>query len=67
MEESKPAVALAGDEEKVYAALVSSETHINELGEKTGLALPTISATLMKLEMKRVVKPLPGKFYVRVV
>ncbi len=67
MEESRPAVELAGDEEKVYAALGTSETHINELGEKTGLALPTISATLMKLEMKRVVKPLPGKFYVRVV
>jgi DNA processing protein len=67
MEESKPSATLAGDEEKVYAALGTSETHINELGEKTGLAMPTISATLMKLEMKRVVKPLPGKFYVRVV
>jgi DNA processing protein len=67
MEESKPSVALAGDEERVYAALGTSETHINELGEKTGLAMPAISATLMKLEMKRVVKPLPGKYYVRVV
>jgi DNA processing protein len=67
MEESRPPITLAGDEQKVYAALGTSETHINELGEKTGLTLPTISATLMKLEMKRVVKPLPGKFYVRVV
>jgi DNA processing protein len=66
-EEAKPGITLAGDEEKVYAALGTSETHINELGDKTGLTLPTISATLMKLEMKRVVKPLPGKFYVRVV
>lgn len=66
-EESKPSIALSGDEETVYSALGTSETHINELSEHTGLPLPTISATLMKLEMKRVVKALPGKFYVRLV
>lgn len=64
--EAKPNVTLTGDEETIYAALGTSETHINELGGKTGLAMPVISSTLMKLEMKRVVKPLPGKFYVRV-
>ena len=65
--ESKPTVELSGDEQKIYDALGTDETHINDLGEKTGLALPVISATLMKLEMKRVVQPLPGKFYVRAV
>lgn len=65
--ESRPAVTLAGDEEKIYALLGTTETHINDIAAGTGLAMPVVSATLMKLEMKRVVRPLPGKFYVRVV
>lgn len=66
-EEAKPAAALSVDEQRIYDALGTSEIHINELAASTGLAMSVISATLMKLEMKRVVKPLPGKFYVRLV
>lgn len=65
--EARPAAMLAGDEEKVYAMLGTTEVHINDIAASTGLAMPVVSATLMKLEMKRVVRPLPGKFYVRVV
>jgi DNA processing protein len=65
--ESRPSAMLAGDEEKVYAVLGTTETHINDIAASTGLAMPVVSATLMKLEMKRVVRPLPGKFYVRMV
>ena len=65
--ESRPSATLAGDEEKVFAMLGTAETHINEIAASTGLPMPVVSATLMKLEMKRVVRPLPGKFYVRVV
>jgi DNA processing protein len=52
----------------VFEALGAGEAHINEITERcAGMAMATVSATLMKLEMKRVVKPLPGKFYVRLV
>jgi len=67
VENTKPSAALAGDEVTVYDAIGTSETHVNELTERTGLPASTINATLMKLEMKRVIKPLPGKFYVRLV
>lgn len=58
-------VVLQRDEETVYEVLSSEELHINEITLRCGLAMPMVSASLMKLEMKRLVKPLPGKFYVR--
>ncbi|MFZ4766407.1 MAG: DNA-processing protein DprA [Roseimicrobium sp.] len=67
LEQAKPGVSLSGDEETIYAALGTSETHINDLVEKTGLAISQISSTLMRLEIKRVIKQLPGKCYVRLV
>lgn len=65
--ESKPAAQLGAEERTIYNAIGTSETHINDIASNTGLAMPLVSATLMKLEMKRVIRPLPGKFYVRLV
>ena len=67
MEESKPGISLAGDENTVYQSIGTSETHINEITAKCGLPSSIVNATLMKLEMKRVIKPLPGKYYTRLV
>ena len=67
LEQVKSAVALAGDEATVYETIGTGETHVNEITERTGLPASTVNATLMKLEMKRVIKPLPGKFYVRLI
>ena len=68
LREVAPAVALEGEEAAVFEAIGASESHINEIAERCpSLAGSVVSATLMKLEMKRVVKPLPGKFYVRLV
>ncbi len=58
-------VVLQRDEETVYEVLGSEELHINEITTRCGLAMSMVSASLMKLEMKRLIKPLPGKFYVR--
>lgn len=60
-----PHVVLQRDEETVYEVLSSEELHINEITLRCGLAMSMVSASLMKLEMKRLIKPLPGKFYVR--
>jgi DNA processing protein len=67
MEEQRPLIALSAEEEAVFSAIGTTETHVNELILHSGLAAPLVSATLMKLEMKRVIKPLPGKFYTRLV
>ena len=55
------------DEARLYAALNTSEAHIDELITRTGLPASTVSATLLKMEMKRLVKQLPGKFFTRLV
>ncbi len=67
MEQVTPHVILQRDEETVYEVIGSEELHINEITLRCGLAMSMVSASLMKLEMKRLIKPLPGKFYVRLV
>ena len=66
-EVSKPGVALEGDEATIFNAIGTSETHINEIIAHCGLGPSIVNTTLMKLEMKRVIKPLPGKYYTKLV
>ncbi len=61
METAKTDVTLEGDEDKIFQAMGSSETHINEITQRSGLPSSAVSATLMRLEMKRLIKPLPGR------
>lgn len=56
---------LAPEEEQILTALGTDESPIDRLIETTGLPAATVSATLLKLEMKRLVQPLPGFRYVR--
>lgn len=67
IEESRPAAPLTLDEEIVFRSLGTEETHINDLITRSGLTPATVSSTLMRLEMKRVIRPLPGKRYTRLV
>lgn len=67
LEEPRPAVNLTVDEQILYDALGTEESHINDITERSGLTPATVSSTLMRLEMKRLVRPLPGKRYTRVV
>ncbi|HRX55976.1 MAG TPA: hypothetical protein P5016_15795, partial [Verrucomicrobiales bacterium] len=57
---------LNGDEQRLLEELSSSGVQIEELTSRTGLAASTVSTTLLMLEMKRLVKQLPGKCFVRV-
>lgn len=56
---------LSGDEEKVYAAIELDETPIDAITQRTGLTAGAVSSTLLRLEMKKLVKQLPGKLFVR--
>lgn len=55
------------DEARLYDALDTTEAHIDDLISRTNLPASTVSATLLKMEMKRLVKQLPGKFFTRLV
>jgi DNA processing protein len=56
---------LTGDEEKVYAAIELDETPIDLITQTTGLPSGTVSSTLLRLEMRKLVRQLPGKVFVR--
>jgi DNA processing protein len=56
---------LPPEEAKVFFALGEGESGVDRLIERTGLPAPTVTATLMKLEMRRLVRALPGFRYVK--
>ena len=61
-----PALELSSNEQKVYDAITTGdESTIDEVIRASGLPSSMVSATLLGLEMKRLVKQLPGKLFVR--
>ncbi len=57
---------LTNQEQKVYTCLPSQVgIHIDMLVDKCGLPLPLVSSILLRLEIKGIVKQLPGKIFVR--
>ena len=58
-------VQLNGNEQAVYDAITQDETPIDALIAKSGLPAGTVSSTLLLLEMKRLVKQLPGQHFVK--
>ncbi len=59
------ALKLTELEGKVVAAIGDEELVVDEIIRATGLTSAAVSATLLALEMKRVIKQLPGKVYAR--
>lgn len=61
-----PTLELSESEQKVYDALkADDEITIDEVIRTSGLPSSTVSVALLGLEMKRVVRQLPGKLFVR--
>ena len=61
-----PALELSENEQKVYDALkADDETTIDEVIRHSGLPSSAVSVALLSLEMKRVVRQLPGKLFIR--
>jgi len=60
-----PALELSVNEGKVFSVLDSEELTIDDLIRKSGLPSSAVSVALLSLEMKRLVKQLPGKLFVR--
>jgi len=60
-----PAMTLSETERAVYDLLDNEEKAIDEIIRRSGLAPSAVSVALLGLEMKRVVRQLPGKLFVR--
>jgi DNA processing protein len=58
-------VELAGDERRLWEALGHDERQFDDLVAASGLAAAAVTVALMKLEMKRLVRQLPGRQYAR--
>ncbi len=52
------------NEAKIYALLSSEPKQIDEIVNDSGLEVQNVSSILMLLEIKGLVKPLPGKYFV---
>jgi DNA processing protein len=60
-----PALALSENEQNVIAAVAADETSIDEVIRDSGLPPSAVSVALLGLEMKRLIRQLPGKRFVR--
>jgi DNA processing protein len=56
---------LSDEERRVYDAINASETPIDEITARSELPSAAVSSTLLRLELKRLVKQLPGKYFVK--
>ncbi len=56
---------LEPEELAIYDAIGDDETHIDDIASKCGLPSHDVSSTLLALEMRRLVKQLPGARFVK--
>ncbi len=56
---------LSPEEQAIYAAVGTSETHVEEIISNCELSTPLVSANLMRLELKKLIKQFPGRYYAR--
>lgn len=62
---ARPLPQLSEEERRIYDAIEATETSIDDITEKTHLPSGTVSSALLQLELKRLVKQLPGKYFVK--
>jgi DNA processing protein len=60
-----PALELSENEQRVYDALDHEESGIDQIIRKSGLPASAVSVALLSLEMKRLVRQLPGKMFLK--
>ena len=61
-----PAITLSDTEQRIYDILAEEERSIDEVIRHSQLAPSTVSVALLSLEMKRLIRQLPGKCFVRI-
>ena len=62
---ARPLPPLSDEERRVYDAIEETETPIDQIALKCDLPSGTVSSILLGLELKRLVKQLPGKYFVK--
>jgi DNA processing protein len=60
-----PGLTLSENEQRALEAVAKDETPIDAVIQRTGLPSSAVSVALLSLEMKKLVRQLPGKLFVR--
>jgi len=60
-----PGLDAGSDELKLYRYISYEPIPVDEIAEKTNMDIPRISVILLRLRLKKLVKELPGYYYVR--
>jgi DNA processing protein len=60
-----PTLSLSDNEQRVYDALTNEPTPIDDVIRHSGLPSSAVSVSLLSLEMKRIVKQIPGRLFLR--
>lgn len=63
--EEKAKVDISAEEAPVMEALSADPLHVDEICETLGMPMATLLGVLMQLELKGVVRQLPGKFFIK--
>jgi DNA processing protein len=61
----RPLPPLSDQERRVYESIDAAETSIDDIAARSELPSAAVSSTLLQLELKRLVKQLPGKYFVK--
>src|SRR5437667_908685 len=61
-----PALTLPENERKVYDSLSDEEVPMDDIIRRSGLPASAVSVALLALEMKRLIRQLPGKLFARI-
>ena len=61
-----PALSLSENEQKVYDVLSNEEVPMDDIIRRSGLPASAVSVALLALEMKRLIRQLPGKLFARI-
>ena len=64
-EEKAAGRALSGAEGRLYRLVSGEPVHIDEFIEKTNLDITCVSDILLSLRLKKAIRELPGKYYIR--
>jgi len=62
---ARPLPPLSEEERRVFGCIDATETSIDDIAARSELPSATVSSTLLQLELKRLVKQLPGKYFVK--
>ena len=62
---TEPVLLLSDEQSRVYPYITYQPVHLDELAKQSGLNISSLMNITLSLELKRVIRQLPGQYYVR--